>query len=196
MSTPLRPLKWYRELAGKKARQTAGAFLVEGERAIRQVMALHPREILEVLSAGVPPAAYLAYPVRRLTESQIRYISHSRTPPGVMAVVRAPSEVYSPRLPSPAGRRILLLEDVQDPGNVGTLIRTAAAFDYSGVILTEKCADPLSPKCVQATAGSVPVRLAEEHRPVPGACRHAAEGRLRIGRRRARRPRRACRAEA
>jgi TrmH family RNA methyltransferase len=48
-----------------------------------------------------------------------------------------------------------LLEDIQDPGNVGTLIRTAAAFDYSGVILTEKCADPFSPKCLQSTAGSV-----------------------------------------
>jgi TrmH family RNA methyltransferase len=50
---------------------------------------------------------------------------------------------------------VLLLEDIQDPGNVGTLIRTAAAFDFSGVVLTEKCADPLSPKCVQATAGSL-----------------------------------------
>jgi TrmH family RNA methyltransferase len=38
---------------------------------------------------------------------------------------------------------------------VGTLIRTAAAFDFSGVIMTENCADPLSPKCVQATAGTV-----------------------------------------
>jgi TrmH family RNA methyltransferase len=47
------------------------------------------------------------------------------------------------------------LEDIQDPGNVGTLIRTAVAFDYSGVIMTEKCADPLSLKCVQATAGTV-----------------------------------------
>ena len=64
-------------------------------------------------------------------------------------------DTYSDRLPDNTGAKILLLEDVQDPGNVGTLIRTAAAFDYSGVILTEKCADPLSPKCVQSTAGTV-----------------------------------------
>jgi TrmH family RNA methyltransferase len=44
---------------------------------------------------------------------------------------------------------------VQDPGNVGTLIRTAAAFDYSGIILTGKCADPFSSKCVQSAAGSI-----------------------------------------
>jgi TrmH family RNA methyltransferase len=49
----------------------------------------------------------------------------------------------------------LLLEDVQDPGNVGSLIRSAAAFGYSGVIMSDKCADPFSPKCVQATAGTV-----------------------------------------
>jgi TrmH family RNA methyltransferase len=63
--------------------------------------------------------------------------------------------VYSDILPESPGPRVLFLEDIQDPGNVGTLIRTAAAFDFSGVILTEKSADPFSPKCVQSTAGSV-----------------------------------------
>ena len=47
------------------------------------------------------------------------------------------------------------MEDIQDPGNVGTLIRTAAAFGFSGIILSDKCADPFSPKCVQSTAGSI-----------------------------------------
>jgi TrmH family RNA methyltransferase len=152
---PLRPLKWYRELAGTRARREAGAFLVEGDRAVRQVMALHAGEIIEVLSTSEPPAAYRSFPLRGLTESQVRYISGHRTPQGILAVVRAPAGTYSARLPSPAGNRVLLLEDIQDPGNVGALVRTAAAFDFSGVILTEKCADPLSPKCVQATAGSV-----------------------------------------
>ena len=50
---------------------------------------------------------------------------------------------------------MLLLEDVQDPGNVGALIRTAAAFEFQGVILSHKCADPYGPKCVQASAGSL-----------------------------------------
>jgi TrmH family RNA methyltransferase len=128
---------------------------VEGDRAIRQIMALHPREIIEVLSVEEPPPAYRDFPVRRLTASQIRYVSSNQTPQGVLAVVRSLAGVYSAELPSTPGDRVLLLEDIQDPGNVGTLIRTAAAFDFSGVILTDKCADPLSPRCVQATAGSV-----------------------------------------
>src|SRR4030095_14291353 len=70
-------------------------------------------------------------------------------------VVRLPRELYTDTLPRSPGSKILVLEDVQDPGNVGTLIRTAAAFDFSGVILTDKGADPLAPKCVQSTAGTV-----------------------------------------
>ncbi|MCJ7523371.1 MAG: RNA methyltransferase, partial [Dehalococcoidia bacterium] len=86
---------------------------------------------------------------------QFSSISNAVTPQGIMAVVRIPDDIYSDSLPDNTGTRVLLLEDIQDPGNTGTLIRTAAAFGYSGVILTEKCADPLSPKCVQATAGAV-----------------------------------------
>ena len=82
-------------------------------------------------------------------------ICSTRTPQGILAVVRLPLETYSDELPEEAGARILLLEDVQDPGNVGTLIRTAAAFGFSGVILTIGCADPMAPKCVQSSAGAV-----------------------------------------
>jgi TrmH family RNA methyltransferase len=47
------------------------------------------------------------------------------------------------------------LEDVQDPGNVGSLIRTAVALGFSGIIMSEKCADPFSPKTIQSTAGTI-----------------------------------------
>ncbi len=155
MTAQLKPLKWYKELAGKKGRLEAGAFAVEGDRAIRQIMNVHPDEITEILAIDEPPDACRGYPVRRLTESQFRYVSSARTPQGIMAIVRIPEGIYSARLPQDPGKRILLLEDIQDPGNTGTLIRTAAAFNYSGVILTGKCADPLSPKCLQSTAGTV-----------------------------------------
>lgn len=152
---PLKPLKWYKELAGKEDRLESGAFLVEGERAIQQVIASHPEAILEILTTGEPVPAYRDYPVRQVTESQFSSISTTRTPQGIMAVVRLPAETYSSELSAPTGAKILILEDIQDPGNVGTLIRTAAAFDFAGAILAEKCADPFSPKVVQATAGSV-----------------------------------------
>ena len=152
---PLKPLRWYRDLGEHKGRLEAGAFRVEGERAIRQVISTSPQDIIEVVSVDKPPRDLSRYPLRTVTESQFDYISGNRTPQGLMAVVRLPADIYSDRLPEEAGERLLLLEDIQDPGNAGTLIRTAAAFDFSGAILTENSADPFSPKCVQAAAGSV-----------------------------------------
>lgn len=154
-ATPLKPLKWYKKLATRKGRLEVGAFLIEGDRAIRQVISHRPEAIIEVIAVEEPSPVYHNYPVRLVTKIQFRSICSTRTPQGVIAVVRLPGDVYSSTLPGDIGNKILLLEDIQDPGNVGTLIRTAAAFDFGGVILTEKCADPLSPKCVQSTAGSV-----------------------------------------
>ena len=148
-------LKRYKKLSTKKGRLEAGAFLVEGVRAIKQVMHSCPDEIMEILTIKETPPVFKNYPTRLLTGSQFRSLSLTTTPQGVMAIVRHPMDIYTNRLPDNTGSKILLLEDIQDPGNVGTLIRTASAFDLSGVIMSEKCADPLSPKSVQSTAGSV-----------------------------------------
>jgi TrmH family RNA methyltransferase len=151
----LKPLKWYKDLSAYKGRLAAGAFLVEGPRAIDQVIRSSPASIVEILHTGEQPSIYGKYALRPLTDAQLHSISSASTSQGIIAVVRLPADTDSDRLPEEAGQRILLLEDIQDPGNVGTLIRTAAAFDYSGVMLSDKCADPFSPKCVQSTAGSM-----------------------------------------
>jgi RNA methyltransferase, TrmH family len=155
MIMPQKPLKWYRELAEKKGRLNAGVFLVESEKAIRQIMGSHPEAILEIVSFNELPLDFCKYHEHKVSESQFSYISSAQTPQGIAAVVKLPPDTYTTRPPSNTGDKILLLEDIQDPGNTGTLIRTAAAFDFSGVILTDKCADPFSPKVVQATAGAV-----------------------------------------
>jgi TrmH family RNA methyltransferase len=151
----LKPLKWYKSLATRDGRLESGAFLVEGERAISQIAGYCPEQILEIVTTGGPSSLRLDVPIRTVTGRQMDSISSTRTPQGVIAVVQLPRDTYAATLPATVGDRVLLLEDVQDPGNVGTLVRTAAAFDFSGVILSENCADPISPKCVQATAGAV-----------------------------------------
>jgi RNA methyltransferase, TrmH family len=154
---PLTPksLKRYRELAVKKGREEQGVFLVEGEKAISQIAASHPDEIKEIIAIEQPFPVFRGYPLRTISQSQFQYISSTQTPQGIAAVVGMPSDVYASALPADAGSRILLLEDIQDPGNVGTLLRTSAALGFSGVILTESSADPFSPKAVQASAGTV-----------------------------------------
>ena len=149
------PLKYYRKLATRKGRLEARAFVIEGERAVLQVMESRPGAVLEIVTIEDTRALYPRYPQRTVTESQFRHITTSKTPQGVLAVVSLPMATYSDNLPENPDPQVLFLEDIQDPGNVGTLIRTAAALDFAGVILTEKSADPFSPKCVQSTAGSV-----------------------------------------
>ena len=148
-------LKRYRELAEKKGRLEQRVFLVEGEKAVSQILLSHPESIREIISVKEPPPPLRRYPVKLVNESRFRYISSTRTPQGIAAVVRLPDDVYTAGLPSHTGKKILLLEDIQDPGNTGTLIRTAAALGFSGVILTESAADPFSPKAVQAAAGTL-----------------------------------------
>ena len=152
---PLKPLSWYKKLATKKGRLAAGAFLVEGQRAIEQIQQCRPDAIQELLTSSSDLPTDGRYPCRRVSDQQIRSICQTRTPQGIAAIVRLPMETYEHQLPEVCGNKLLLLEDIQDPGNVGTLIRTAAAFQFTGVLLTEKCADSFAPKCIQASAGAV-----------------------------------------
>jgi TrmH family RNA methyltransferase len=154
-SYKLKPLKWYKSLADLKGRLEAQCFAIEGERAIRQIVISHPEAVLEIVTVEKPADVYEKFPVRMVSESQFRTITSAITPQGILAVVRMPKNVYTSRMPEKPGERVLLLEDVQDPGNIGTLVRTAAAFNYSGVILSQKCADQFSLKCIQSTAGSI-----------------------------------------
>jgi RNA methyltransferase, TrmH family len=157
MGEPLKPLAWYKDLQSSRIRRELGFFLIEGRRAVEQVVSIAPLSIEEILVTEAASAAAGTFPrpVRILTDRQFKAICASKTPQGIAAVVRIPEGAYEAALPPSAGSRVLLLERVQDPGNVGTLIRTAAAFDYDGVVLSEECADPFSSKAIQATAGSV-----------------------------------------
>jgi TrmH family RNA methyltransferase len=148
-------LKRYKALADKKGRSASGLFLVEGPRAIQQVLTSRPHAVVEVIATADNSAEFAGAPVRTATRAQLDAICHTKTPQGAAAVVHQPDHVYEDQLPDDPGPRVLVLEAIQDPGNVGTLIRTAAAFDYSLVILSDGCADPLAPKSVQASSGTV-----------------------------------------
>jgi TrmH family RNA methyltransferase len=153
----LKPLSWYKELSDARKRRECGCFLIEGRRAVDQIALRSPQSIREFLVTGEveTPCLPANIPARRLSGSQFGSIVASNTPQGVAAVVSIPDYVCEPVLPARPGSRLLLLEHLQDPGNVGTLIRTAAAFGYQGMILSDRCADPFSPKAVQASAGAV-----------------------------------------
>jgi len=153
----LRPLKWYKNLSDCRCRIDEGYFLLEGKKSIDQVYKRAPDAIEELIASKEHEALASEYQLscRILENHQLQQISSAKTPQGIIALVKIPENVYSDSLPDNCGDRILILENVQDPGNVGTLIRTAAAFSYSGIILSSQSADPFSSKVVQATSGSL-----------------------------------------
>lgn len=79
-------------------------------------------------------------------------ISPAKTPQGVLFTCAIPASPLPLQLP---GRRYVLLDGVQDPGNVGTVLRTLDAFDADGLLLCGGCADPWGPKTVRASMGAV-----------------------------------------
>lgn len=144
-----RVLLW-RSLKERKGRRETGCFLVEGRKMVAEAVAsAFPVEALladGAHAAELPEAGNV--PRYVLPEHVLAAVCDTKTPQGVAAVVRM---TEAPDL----GERVVALDGVQDPGNVGAIIRTADAAGFSGVLLSGACADPFSPKVIRATMGSV-----------------------------------------
>jgi len=156
----MKPISWYKSLTLHQPRRERGYFLIDGKRSVDHILTHHRQSVHELLCIKDTAQSYQLQssdiPIRIISEANMKSISPSRAPQGVCALVRMPDGVYTPEIPEASiSKKILLLERVQDPGNVGTLIRTAAAFDFDGVIMSDQCADPFSPKAAQSTAGSL-----------------------------------------
>lgn len=110
-------------------------------------------ELTAVVATPDVPLPELPQGVRTVEVPQglMEYISPMDTPQGVLFSARRPAAVLPETLP---GKRYLALEGVQDPGNVGTMLRTADAFDADGLFLLAGCADLYSPKTLRASMGA------------------------------------------
>ena len=155
-----------RSLRESKYRKETGCHLVEGDKLVRE--ALTSGVILETVFVREGYAGETAFPCETalVTDSVMDALSTAGTPQSLCAVARTPGLA----LPAAFNGTVLLLEDVQDPGNVGTLIRAADALGAASVILSPQCADPFSPKTLRSSMGSVyhlPVAVAD----VPAALR-------------------------
>lgn len=148
-------VKYARSLKNKKARTESGTFLVEGEKCVTELIEHMPQaarsvivlnEKYQELTLKLSEAGAKIYNV---SESVLDSICETKTPQGIAAVASMPSygNIYS--------GFIVMLDDVQDPQNVGTIIRTADAAGCSCVVLSPDCADCFSPKAVRASMGSI-----------------------------------------
>jgi tRNA G18 (ribose-2'-O)-methylase SpoU len=137
-------------------------FLLEGAKAVADALrhaSLAVRFVLVSEDAGaraddlLDAARERGVAVRRAPASAIESVSGTTTPQGVVAVVdEAPSDARA--ILAQASSTVLLLDGLQDPGNVGAVFRVAAAFEAAGVLMDEATAHPLRLKALRASAGT------------------------------------------
>lgn len=148
-------LKLIKSLEHKKYRKESGLFVAEGGKTVNDlidcgikaeaVFATEKWIETHKLSGGIK--------AETVTEEELKRASFLCAPQGVVALFRQPS--YSIDMNAPKERLCLALDNVQDPGNIGTIIRIADWFGIEELYCSTGCADAYSPKTVQATMGAL-----------------------------------------
>ena len=139
----------------EKQRAAAGLFFAEGPKlCLELAQGCRAAELYATAPAlaHTPALAGLGPAVVEITQPVAEKLAGTRSTQGVFALFETPATDPAPLLA--AARRILALEGVQDPGNVGTLLRSAAAFGFDAVLLGPGCAAPFSPKVLRASMGA------------------------------------------
>ena len=131
-------IKEYSKLQSKKYRDESGLFIVEGDHLVEE--ALKKTQAVEIYS--------LDDSYTQVSESVMRKLSSLSTPPNVLAVCKKLEE-------GEIKGNVLILENLQDPGNLGTIIRSSVAFNIDTIILSKDCVDFYNVKVLRASEGMV-----------------------------------------
>ena len=154
-TTQNKTYKMIRSLKQKKERQKNHAFTVEGVKSVQD--ALSAGWVPELLAmsdtffSGGTFSAPPEIPVYQIPDSMFSALCDTETPQGILAVLPIPEEkTFSPD----ESGIYLFCDSVSDPGNLGTIIRTADAAGFSAVLLSDGCVDLYSPKTIRSSMGS------------------------------------------
>lgn len=143
-------VKHWKKLLAKKERDKTKTFLVEGFHLVEE--ALRAKKVIEIImneKAELPQKwDYESIPVTMVTDQIIKELSDTETPQGVIAVCEQNSEDIID------GKTFLLIDSVQDPGNLGTMIRTADAAGIDAVIVGNGSVDIYNAKVLRSAQGS------------------------------------------
>lgn len=131
------------KLNEKKYRDSTSTFLIEGEHLVIEAIKSNLLKEL-ILLEGVNIS--FNGPTIYVNDKVMKKISNMDSYPKVMGICYKREE-------EDIGNRVLILEDIQDPGNIGTIIRSSVAFDVDTIILSKKCADLYSSKVIRSTQG-------------------------------------------
>lgn len=133
-----------------EARREQGAFVCDGLKLLGEAVE-NGAEILSVLWKEGGALSEIDCPVQAVAPAELfDHASPMKNSPGPLFTVRIPVDPKDGKI-----ENAIVLENVQDPGNVGTVLRTASAFSIGAVVLTGDCADLYGPKTVRATMGAI-----------------------------------------
>lgn len=140
-----------------KARREQSLFVVEGIKMFREAPKGWVQKVYitdELYSAETWRKELETYSFEIVEERVFRQMSDTKTPQGILTVLRQPSysvdEIICRQSPL-----LIILEDLQDPGNLGTILRTAEGAGADGIFLTRNCVDLFNPKTIRSTMGSI-----------------------------------------
>ena len=169
LANPL--IKQIKKLKEKKNRKETGRYLIEGVNLCLEFLEHTPEDVEMVISTlENVPLVPENIKVTVVSEKVFSSISETKTPQGIMAVGRISEKILS----FDDMKLIVYLDDVADPGNVGTIIRTADAFGADAVVLSPNSADIYNSKTVRATMGSlfhIPVVYERDYLEILSECK-------------------------
>ena len=143
-----------------RLRDEKGIFLVEGPRMTEEI----PAERIEKVYASESFAKKnkeflekLQAPVELLTDTVFAYVSDTKTPQGILAIVKRLNYTMNDlmQVKNQKAPHLVVLDNLQDPGNLGTIFRTAEAAGVTGILLSKDCVDVYNPKVIRSTMGAV-----------------------------------------
>ncbi|MGL4744430.1 MAG: TrmH family RNA methyltransferase [Dermatophilaceae bacterium] len=153
-----------RALLRRPVRERTGRFVVEGPQGVREAVRWAPGRVCDIFVTAdaaqryaddiVAPARAAGLSVREATGEVLTAMGDAETPQGVLAVVERPRDTLDAVLAS-GPQRLVLLVEVRDPGNAGTVIRAADATGADAVLVSVASVDVWAPKAVRSTAGSL-----------------------------------------
>ncbi|MCM1490309.1 MAG: RNA methyltransferase [Muribaculum sp.] len=145
----------YSRLGSRKLRQKLGLFIAEGVKCVNDTLPFfQPEAIVSTDEKLLEEKKFEGLPIFSIDHSDMRKLSQLQTLPEVVAIYKMPS--HSSIDKSLLNKSMtLMLDAVQDPGNLGTILRIASWFGIRQVVLGTGCADPYNPKAVQSSMGAI-----------------------------------------
>ena len=146
-------IKAFAKLKTRKYREAFSQFIIEGERSVKDALLSGFPLVSLVMTEAFFKAHGEEFSPKSVivtTEKIFSLLSDTKTPQGILAIGKIP-----PKRDTLTGKRYIYCDCIQDPGNAGTIIRSADAFGFDGVIFSKGSVDAFSPKVIRSSMGSV-----------------------------------------